>query len=113
MSRSRRRRRLTGARGTSTMPRKSHSHPSPPPAPTGPASPPATPPPTPTELAALRYERTVATNAWIPHQPHDKQQLFLMHDEVRECLYGGAAGGGKTDALLQAALQYAHVPGYA
>jgi len=28
-------------------------------------------------------------------------------------LYGGAAGGGKSDALLMAALQYADVPGYA
>jgi len=31
----------------------------------------------------------------------------------REALYGGAAGGGKTDALLMAALQYADTPGYA
>lgn len=30
-----------------------------------------------------------------------------------EALYGGAAGGGKSDALLMAALQYVHVPGYA
>lgn len=28
-------------------------------------------------------------------------------------MYGGAAGGGKSDALLMAALQYVHVPGYA
>lgn len=28
-------------------------------------------------------------------------------------MYGGAAGGGKSDALLMAALQYAHVPHYA
>jgi predicted phage terminase large subunit-like protein len=28
-------------------------------------------------------------------------------------MFGGAAGGGKSDALLMAALQYAHVPGYA
>jgi len=32
--------------------------------------------------------------------------------DVREALYGGAAGGGKSDALLMAALQYADVPGY-
>jgi hypothetical protein len=29
-----------------------------------------------------------------------------------EALYGGAAGGGKSDALLRAALQYADIPGY-
>lgn len=29
-----------------------------------------------------------------------------------EAFYGGAAGGGKSDALLRAALQYADVPGY-
>lgn len=31
----------------------------------------------------------------------------------REALFGGAAGGGKSNALLMAALQYADVPGYA
>lgn len=30
-----------------------------------------------------------------------------------EVLYGGAAGGGKSNALLMAALQYVEVPGYA
>lgn len=30
----------------------------------------------------------------------------------KEALYGGAAGGGKSDALLMAALQYVEVPGY-
>ena len=29
-----------------------------------------------------------------------------------EILYGGAAGGGKSDAMLMAALQYVHVPDY-
>ena len=29
-----------------------------------------------------------------------------------EAFYGAAAGGGKSDALLMAALQYADVPGY-
>jgi predicted phage terminase large subunit-like protein len=31
----------------------------------------------------------------------------------REAFYGGAAGGGKSDALLDGALQYVDVPGYA
>jgi predicted phage terminase large subunit-like protein len=35
-----------------------------------------------------------------------------MYDGL-EAFYGGAAGGGKSDALLMAALQYVDVPGYA
>ena len=35
-----------------------------------------------------------------------------MDLDCREALYGGGAGPGKTDALLMAALQYVHVPGY-
>lgn len=49
---------------------------------------------------------------YIPHPPHQKQQAFLMLD-CQEALYGGSAGGGKSDALLMAALQYVDVPGYA
>jgi predicted phage terminase large subunit-like protein len=37
--------------------------------------------------------------------------LYLAH--VGEALYGGAAGGGKSDALLMGALQFADVPKYA
>jgi predicted phage terminase large subunit-like protein len=47
-----------------------------------------------------------------PHQPTAKQQTFLSL-LCREALFGGAAGGGKSEALLMAALQYVHVPGYA
>ena len=48
---------------------------------------------------------------YCPHRPFPKQQAFLDL-ECREALFGGGAGPGKTDALLMAALQYAHVPGY-
>jgi len=48
---------------------------------------------------------------YIPHQPTVKQLAFLMLPH-RESLFGGAAGGGKSDALLMAALQYVDVPGY-
>lgn len=33
--------------------------------------------------------------------------------DCKDAFYGGAAGGGKSDALLMAALQYVDVPGYA
>lgn len=61
-------------------------------------------------------------NAYIPHRddcydrpahdPTPPQASFLLLGH-REALYGGAVGGGKTDALLMAALQYVDVPGYA
>ena len=50
-------------------------------------------------------------NTFIPHMPTPRQAAFLMFD-CQEAFYGGAGGGGKSDALLMAALQYADVPGY-
>jgi predicted phage terminase large subunit-like protein len=55
---------------------------------------------------------TVLENRWIPHTPTPKQATFLALP-TREAFYGGATGGGKSDALLMAALQYVDVPGYA
>jgi len=49
---------------------------------------------------------------WCPHDPHPKQAEFLAKVGI-EVLYGGAASGGKSDALLMAALQYVNTPGYA
>lgn len=48
---------------------------------------------------------------YIPHKPEPKQAAFLLLD-CEEAFYGGAAGGGKSDALLMAALQYVDLPGY-
>lgn len=48
---------------------------------------------------------------YTAHYPHVPQETFLAVDAV-EAFYGGAAGPGKSDALLMAALQYVHVPGY-
>src|SRR5262245_4227363 len=60
---------------------------------------------------------TVLANPWIPNDPHPRQADFLTlltpsGESIREALYGGAAGGGKSEALLMAAAQYAEVPGY-
>lgn len=57
----------------------------------------------PTEIKWTKY---------VPHVPHLKQHAFLwLH--CQEALFGGAAGGGKSDALLMAALQWVDTPGYA
>src|SRR6478752_1537286 len=42
---------------------------------------------------------------WCPQKPTEKQQEFLDRGEL-EVLYGGAAAGGKSSAILIAALQY-------
>ena len=48
---------------------------------------------------------------YIPHIPTIKQQAFLLLT-CKDAFYGGAVGGGKSDALLMAALQYVDIPGY-
>lgn len=51
-------------------------------------------------------------NKYIPHKPYPKQAAFLALNSILEGFYGGAASGGKSDALLMAALQYVDVPDY-
>lgn len=45
--------------------------------------------------------------------PSLTQHAFLLTDSVEHVLFGGARGGGKSEALLAGALQYVDVPGYA
>jgi Terminase large subunit, T4likevirus-type, N-terminal len=50
-------------------------------------------------------------NRFIADRPTPKQAAFLSLPH-REALFGGAVGGGKSLALLMAALQYVDLPGY-
>lgn len=68
-------------------------------------------------------------NRYCPQKPHPPQAHFLsVYNTVRnpkwdgasndefladEILYGGAAGGAKSSAILMAGLQFVEVPGYA
>jgi predicted phage terminase large subunit-like protein len=48
---------------------------------------------------------------FCPEEPSLNQKVFLRTHSL-EALFGGAAGGGKSSALLMSALQYVDVPGY-
>lgn len=63
------------------------------------------------DLAALKKLLTPRMTQYIPHTPTAKQAAFMLLD-CKEAFYGGAAGGGKSDALLMCALQYVDVQGY-
>lgn len=49
--------------------------------------------------------------AWVPHR-HTRRQLAFADLECEEALFGGAAGGGKSDALLSWAAEGVETPGY-
>ena len=61
---------------------------------------------------ATELARRLTANRYVPYPPTDKQGRFLL-DFRLEAMFGGAAGGGKSDALLMGALQFVDVPGFA
>jgi predicted phage terminase large subunit-like protein len=68
----------------------------------------------PAKTLLSEFHRTVTDNPFIGGigiVPTQRQAAFLTYP-AKEILYGGAAGGGKSAALLMAALQYVIEPGY-
>jgi predicted phage terminase large subunit-like protein len=66
-------------------------------------------------LAARSLIRSL-TPKWtkyIPIKPNVKQHIYLCLDHVLDVFFGGAAGPGKSVALLAGALQYVDEPDYA
>lgn len=63
------------------------------------------------EKQKLQKLLTPKFTKYIPHTPTPKQAAFMLL-ENKEAFYGGAAGGGKSDALLMCALQHVDIKGY-
>lgn len=64
------------------------------------------------DAEALQRLLTPRLTKYIPYDPTPKQRAFLLMNDTKEILYGGAAGGGKSVAQLMAALQFVDIPGY-
>lgn len=52
----------------------------------------------------ISFDAKERHSKYVPHVPHPKQQRFISY-EGDETLFGGAAGGGKSDAALMLALE--------
>jgi phage terminase large subunit-like protein len=64
------------------------------------------------DMNKLQQMLTPRLTKYIAYEPTIKQRAFLLMNNTKEILYGGAAGGGKSVAQLMAALQFVDVPGY-
>lgn len=64
------------------------------------------------DIMKLQKALTPRLTKYIPYDPTPKQSAFLLMNEKKEVLYGGAAGGGKSVAQLMGALQFVDIPGY-
>lgn len=64
------------------------------------------------DKATLQTMLTPRLTKYIPFEPTPKQSAFLLMNDCKEILYGGAAGGGKSVAQLMGALQFVDIPGY-
>lgn len=64
------------------------------------------------DLTSLQGMLTPRLTKYIAITPTPKQTAFLLMNNTKEILYGGAAGGGKSVAQLAAALQFVDIPGY-
>lgn len=62
-------------------------------------------------LEAAKAKAADSGIPYCPHKPSERQAAFLAI-EAKEAFYGGAAGGGKSDALLMDTLKFAGKPGY-
>lgn len=63
-------------------------------------------------MESLQKALTPKLTKYVPYNPTPKQTAFLLMNNTKEVLYGGAAGGGKSIAQLMAALQFVDIPGY-
>lgn len=57
------------------------------------------------EQQQAHFKTTIIDNPFIPHKPFFNQVKYLIYPS-EELMYGGQAGGGKSDAMLMSALQY-------